>query len=61
MTEKSEHRIKLENMKIGDVLKFSNDVSNKIRLAARSMYCHGKTLIVKKKKGEDFITVSRVE
>lgn len=61
MTEITETRRTLENMEIGDKLTFPKDFNNRIRSMARSMYCHGKTLLIKKNKGEDFITVLRVE
>lgn len=61
MTEVTETRKTLEDMKVNEILTFPKDFINKIRSMARSMYCHGKTLIVKKNKGEDFITVLRVE
>ena len=61
MTEITETRKILENMKVNETLTFPKELTNRVRSMARSMYCHGKTLCVKKKKGEDFITVLRIE
>lgn len=57
----TEYRLKMEQMEIGEVLKFPKEMRKKINGAASRMYCHGKTLIVKSERKNDYLTVTRVE